>query len=500
MIRNGTIDGGLLARRAREGARIAGLTAGLALATLAALIFPPAAILALAILLAAAAAKAPRRRAVPKKFLMPLLYASAASLPLWPVYLHLKLGPAPILTPPRVLIYALTICWIYDMAVSPLRRGQFLTAMRRGALIAVPVTALWMLSLLSLPFAEGRLIAAQEFFRQTTIWLAPFLAVLTYVRRTRELRRVLALLAAAAGASGAVALIETASGHLLASALSPFVSDAGSWLEAAQTQKVRDGVFRAQGPHTHPLSLAEVLAAFAPIALGFAVAARRHATRLLWLFCLALIVGGVLATSSRGALVAIIFALGIASFILAGRVLQRESAFRWRPAAGLALMLMIVAAAPLGIAAHKMISGAAGESAARSTQSRIDQIEQAWPLIAERPLGGYGTGRAARVLGYWGATLTVDNYYLNLALDLGLPGPAALLAIFAGMALFAMRRARRAPPDIAPIFAGLASAALALAMCRMILSQTGNLAILYLLLGAMAGSAAAPRAQRALRR
>lgn len=478
------------------GGAVIGFTIYISLAVFGALIFPPAAILFLAPVAVVVAMAAPAMRAAPKKLVMFLIYASALTLPLWPIYLHVKLGPAPILTPPRFMLYVVTALWLYDMMVSRLRRGQFIAALRRGRSVAAPVAFLSLLGLLSVPMAEGRLIAGQEFFRQTTIWLIPFLAAMTYVRRPREFKTIILLLTAAGGVSGAIAIAELSSGRLLANLLSPFIADNGEWLRSAQEMKIRDGVFRAQGPHTHPLSLGEFLALTAPIAFGLTICARTSARRLCWGLCLALIVAGAFATNSRGALLAIAIALTTAGAVFAYRFLKRAAAWRFRPAAGLAMALMLVSAPVLAVGAHGVVTGDAGASAARSSQSRIDQIEQAWPKIMKRPALGYGTGRAARVLGYWGATLTVDNYYLNLALDLGLPGPLALLAAFAAMGATALKRSAGGPRDMAAIYVGLAGAATALAVTRTIVSQTGNLSILYLLLGGMAGAAAMGRARR----
>jgi O-antigen ligase len=320
------------------------------------------------------------------------------------------------------------------------------------------------------------------------------------VRRAREFRLLIVCMVGAAAASGAIALVEVASGRLLASVLSPFISDSGEWLQAAQAQKIRDGVFRAQAGHTHPLSLGEFLALAAPVAFGLAISARRPAARAQWFVALALIAGGAFATGSRGAFLAIAISMSLAAGIFALRFLRRAAAWRFRPAAGLALALTLLASPAIGVVAYQVIAGKTGASAARSSQDRVDQIEKAWPKIMARPVGGYGTGRAARVLGYWGSTLTIDNYYLTLALDYGLPGPLALAALLAGMGLLAMRRAAATRGDIAAIHIGLGAAAAALAVMRMIVSQTGNMSFLFVLLGALAGAHIAGRVAGGSRR
>lgn len=470
----------------------------IAVAVFGSLIFPPAAVLFFAPVMAAIAIKAPSLRAAPKQIVMPLLYAGVFLLPLWPVYLNLKLGPAPILTPPRLILYAVTAFWIYDMTVSALRRGQLRQALTRGWLIAAPIGFLWALSLVSTPLAEGKSVAAAEFFRQTTVWWIPFLVAATYVRRAREFRRCVVLAAIAAGALGAIALCEVATGKLLANLLSPFIRDDQTWLQAAQALKIRDGVFRAQATHTHPLSLGQFLAMLAPVALALCVSARSNSRRVLWAICLLLVVGGALAANSRGAFLGLAVSLFAAAAIFAFRFLKRASSWRFRPAAGLVMAIALVLSPVMAVGAGAMIAGKGGESAARSSQSRADQIEQAIPKIMKRPLTGYGPGRAARVLGYWGTTLTVDNYYLTTALDLGVLGPLGVLAGIGGMGALSLRRSTRPPRSLAAIHVGLFGAAAALAMMLAITSQTGNFGFLFVLLGAMAGASSSARPGRTL--
>jgi len=460
-----------------------------AIATVATLFAPLAFFLFIAPIVLLAIAAAPAGRAAPKNIIMPLLLAGAVMMPLWPAYIHLKPGPLPILTPPRLLLYAVTAFWLYDMVFSPLRRGQFLVAIKKSRMIAGLVMLLFVLNFLSLPMAMGRALAGQEFFRQTIIWFIPFCAFATYVRNFPDFRRLLAASVIGAALAGIVAVAELGTGKLLASYLSPLISGDGEWLRIAQEQKIRDGVFRAQATHTHPLSLGEFLALAAPLAVGFGIAAKGR-RRVFWGAALLAIVCGVLATNSRGAFFGLTAGLGLTGGVLLLRFLKTAAAHRFRPAVGLAALFLIIAAPVLVVGVNKFVTGDAGTSAARSSQSRIDQIQMAWPKILERPVIGYGTGRAVRIIGYWGRTLSVDNYYLSLAVDLGLPGPITFLCIMIFCMRSSMGQAKHSPPDMGWMLIGFAGAMAAFAVSRSIVSQTGNLSFFYLILGAYVGAAA----------
>lgn len=460
-----------------------------AIATFATLIVPAALAVFLAPFIVIGFAYAPQGKAAPKAIIAPMLVLAAALMPLWPVYIHMKLGPAPILTPPRLILYAVTAFWIYDMTASPLRRGQFLVALKRSPWLSGLVFGFFILNALSVPIAEGTLYAAQEFFRQIVIWLLPFCAFVTYVRKFSEFKKLLAVTAISAGIAGAIAVMELGTGTLLAMKLSPLISDNATWLRITQELKSRDGVFRAQATHTHPLSLGEYLGFCAPLALGLLIGARGW-MRALWVGVLLAILGGIVATSARGALLGAAAGLGAAGALIVLRMLYNERHARFRPAVGLATVFLIIASPVLAFGAHKIITGEAGTSAARSSQARIDQIKIAWPKIMKRPVGGYGTGRAARIIGYWGRTLSVDNYYLSLAVELGLPGPIVFFSMLVLVAQTAQRRSKRAPPDQRWVLIGLTGAMAAFAVSRSILSQTGNLSYFYLLIGAYVGATA----------
>jgi hypothetical protein len=228
----------------------------------------------------------------------------------------------------------------------------------------------------------------------------------------------------------------------------------------------------------------------APFALAFLIAARDAKGRLLWGAAFLVIALAGVVTNSRGAMIVMALSMLAMGAILFHRFLQRGAAMRWRPLFGLFFLGAIALSPALLVGGHKLISGGAGTSAANSTQSRIDQVEQALPKIMQRPVGGYGTGRSTRVLGYWGRTLTIDNYYLSLALDLGFPGPIAFFTILAAWGAAGLKRSRRCHPSLGILYVACFAAASSVAIGRTIISQTGNLAILYVLIAGFAGAGA----------
>lgn len=476
----------------------AGFTLYVALAAAAAVILPPLAFLFLLPPVAVLWAKAPEARAVPRDLAFTLILIAVVLLAVWPVYIFVKLGPMPILTPPRIVLYAVSAMWLYDMAVSRHRRAQFSLAARRSRAVTWSVFGLFGLGLLSLPLAEGKALAIPEFFRQTMIWLLPFCAVLTYCRRTRDFERVVKAFVIGGVIVAGVAVVEAATQQLMAIVLSPLIQGDDVWLQNVQLQKIRDGFFRAQASHTHPLSLGEHMAFVAPFALALAARAKEARVKWLWSAAFLLILLGAIATNSRGAALGMTVALGFMAVIFTVRFFATARAARFRPLVGLATAILLLSSPVIAAGTYAMISGKGGVSASNSTQSRLDQMEQAWPKILKRPVLGYGVGRSSRILGFWGQTLTIDNYYLTLALDFGFPGPLAFFAMLAAFGVAGLKRAMASAPHMTAIYLACAASAASILISRTITSQTGNLAMIFVLIAAFAGAqAAAARRRRA---
>ena len=319
------------------------------------------------------------------------------------------------------------------------------------------------------------------------------------MRSFRAFKRVLVVTVISAGIAGLIALIEVGSGTLLATKLSPFIETNEEWLRITQQIKSRDGVFRAQATHTHPLSLGEFLAMCAPLSLAFAIAARGF-QRVFWAVMFIVIFGAIIGTNARGAIFAATAGIGVSAVIMAVRIMCESRLSQLRPVIGLAAVFLIAASPVLIIGGHKVVTGEVGTSAARSSQARLDQIEKAWPKIAKRPIGGYGTGRSAVLVGYWGRTLSLDNYYLSLAVETGIPGAIVFISIMIIAARMSLRRAKKAPRRWGWILIGFAGAMVAFMITRSFLSQTGNLSYFFPLMGAFIGASAHFRPKRIVTR
>ncbi len=431
---------------------------------------------------------APESKPIPRSLTRVVLYLGIALMPIWPVYLHVQLGPTPILTPTRAMFYALSGIWLYEMACVSWRRKQFLVAVRRLPIVFWLITALFILKILSVPMAEGKAIAIKETFRQIMIWYIPFLAVLTYVQRRKYLDFVITLVVIASSGVALIALGEYATQTALAEKLSPIIGHQ-EWLTNITEAKIRDGVFRSQATHTHPLSMGEHLSMVMPLAMYKVYRKGAFWPRVFFAGIVFLLVAASLLANSRGALIGGVIAFCLTGFMMAQAWIRKPEALAFRPLIGMIFAGALLFSPVAGIAAWKLTTGEEGTQAARSTEGRMEQIEFAWPKMLERPVLGWGTGRSVQILGWWGGVASIDNYYLNLGLELGFPGPLLYLATFMVIAGIGFRRGLK---DIYDPYSGLWFAYCGFAVCfmitRSILSITTNVELFMVLAAALVGS------------
>ena len=88
---------------------------------------------------------------------------------------------------------------------------------------------------------------------------------------------------------------------------------------------------------------------------------------------------------------------------------------------------------------HKMVFG--GGAQAASNAARQNQIHMAIPRFLENPIG-HGPSQSGLAMGYSADSfITIDNYYITLALDYGIIGISAFLTIFGLAIVFGSRSA-----------------------------------------------------------
>ncbi len=266
--------------------------------------------------------------------------------------------------------------------------------------------------------------------------------------------------------------------------------------------------FRGFGQNPNTASLLFALAV--PVALWAALSARTRPRQALFAAALALLAGSIVASGSHGALVA--GAVGALAPALARTGLTRSAAFAVA-AVGAALAVGAViqtlpqpsnaastpavahsgpapkpgylnaeASYPLDADIGRPLPGG-GEPPLRRSFVATSGRSEAWAgaihQAAQRPLLGFGFGTEARVFvdryyRFFGGL--PENSYIGIALQLGIVGLAALLALVA--VLVVRGRAGLSGPrrDLAAACLGVLAAGLAMAVVQSYLYSVGNIA------------------------
>lgn len=205
----------------------------------------------------------------------------------------------------------------------------------------------------------------------------------------------------------------------------------------AGARRLGSGKYRVQTIHSTALGCAEFLALATPFVIHFAMGSFRPIVKVAAAVSLPLIFYTILATDAR---------LGVVGFFMAGMLyLLTWSIMRWRnrsdsilgPAIVLAYPAIFCAFMAATFVVQRLKSMVWGSGATTySNQGRLDQLAAGIPKVLTRPWG-YGASRGAEELGYTNlaGSMTIDNYYLLIALDYGLLGlvfyyGAILLVIF----------------------------------------------------------------------
>ncbi|WP_433556702.1 O-antigen ligase family protein [Pseudonocardia xinjiangensis] len=213
-----------------------------------------------------------------------------------------------------------------------------------------------------------------------------------------------------------------------------------------------DAVIRAVGTFSNPNLLAAFLVLLLPVAAAGAARLADHASRLLAAGIVVVGYAAVLLTASRGGALAAV--AGVVVFVVVRRsVSNGDGARRRRTGTGVALLLGVVCSAVAAGTALLLLApdGLVGV--------RAEVWTAAVRLTAEHPLG-VGPGRAGALLD---AAIPGDeafqhahDLWLNWAVETGVPGLVAVLALTVGTAIGIVRATRAGSAMAAAAGAGLA--------------------------------------------
>lgn len=405
---------------------------------------------------------------------------SFSALLLWPRYAYFRIGALPGVTPPRLMVSLLILCFIANWIKSAKSRSTFARSTHGIAAGVSLVVAFCGSRLLSVIVSADPAPSLFPLINELVFFGGGFLVALEVSREEGAPEALYRVLIAVTWGICAIAFAEYIKQKNIFMGVFPVTDEYA--LQAMQG-KIRDSGYRVQGTFDNPLSLAQYLSTVMPMLVSRVIGRKLDVWGVLAMAAAGASTLAIVMTGSRSALIFTVLAvLLLYAFAIKDRFARKEVTLGGGVASVVALIVLFI----LAISAVSYIEGLLlGRSAAEasSTNARLIMLDRAWPLVLEKPLFGHGVSRAAQLIGFYGAggVLTVDSLLISFAVESGLVG----LLSYVGLILYALRSACTTPARgrCGYLFgAGLCSALGAFLVSSATLSLTGNLFFLAVLL------------------
>lgn len=364
-----------------------------------------------------------------------LFWAYMLSLMVWPDYLAFQFPGLPWITFARLFALPLALVYLISLSQSHAYRAETYDALKTTGPAWKFLLAFAILALISIAFSNKTNESLNKYIIAVYAWFSIFFVSFhIFLKRGRPTTFVVLIWGSAALACF-FGIWEARISQV------PWASHIPSFLQVedpivqqilAPKSRAATGIYRVQGKFTTPLGLSEFLALCAPFILHVTVT-----TRNIWLKLLGLVLGGtmiyiVVKTDSRLGSVGLLATGILYSLYFAVRRWQRDRDSLVSPLVILAYPTMVTLFIISSFFVRRIRNMVWGNGAySASTEGRLIQIEQGMPMILNRPWG-HGIGRAAETLGISNGegVITIDTYYLSVALEVGIIGFIVYYAVF----------------------------------------------------------------------
>lgn len=387
----------------------------------------------------------PDRPHAPTKTMEFFFAGLIVSLIIWPNYLALALPGLPWITVIRLTGFPMTFLLLICLSTSASFRSELRQSLRSVPGLWAAFIVFTAMQFLTLGFSKSIPSSIQRALLQQVNWTAVFVVCAWIFRKPGRAERYVALFVLLSLPVILVTVLESRQQKLLWTGHVPsFLKIDDPTAAAAMTGSVRGatGQYRAKATFSGPLGLGEYLAMMTPFCIHIALGAYRPILRIGAAVLVPAIFMCFILADSR---------LGIVGFLVSvllyglfwGLIKMRRERGSILAATVVYAYPAVFAMAMVGVMfvgkLHRMVFG--GGAQAASNAARQNQIHMAIPRFFENPFG-HGASQSGTALGYSADSfVTVDNYYISLALEYGIIGISAFLAIFGTAIVFGARSA-----------------------------------------------------------
>jgi hypothetical protein len=356
-----------------------------------------------------------------------LFFSFIAVLAVWPDYLALSLPGLPWVTAIRLIGIPLSLIFLVSLSQSKDARINVSRALTSSGASWKALLLFFIIAAVTLPLSETPVTSLNKYIVALYSWLAIFMIAMFIFQEPGRSRYFAQLIWSTSLVSCFIGLQEYRISQV------PWAGHIPSFLKIEDPiiAKILSGVARAaigehrvQGKFTTPLSFAEFLALVAPFLIHFMVHGRHLIERVAAALTIPLITFVIITTDSRLGIIGLILSvLGYVFFWALHRwSSNRNSIIAPLIVVGYPAFSIIVLISSFTVGRLRNAIWGSGAYQA-SNISRQVQIEDGLGIVARQPWG-HGLGRAAETLGHTDLDgfLTIDSYYLSVALEVGLVG------------------------------------------------------------------------------
>jgi hypothetical protein len=425
----------------------------------------------------------------PEAWIDRYLFILAAFCVIWPNYVAVAPPGLPWITFQRLFNSLLMVVFLISLSISSQFREKVADLRNSTPVLFYGMVIFTCLQFILLPMSSRIQASFQLALNYQFAWTVPFFAAALVFQKPGRAGLMLNLFWGAGVFVALIGLWESKVQHVLwAYSLPSFLKIQDPAVQRILAVNIRSasGMYRVQSAFPSPLALSEYMALCLPILLVRLEHAKSWVTRVLAAASIPLFLFMIHLTDAH---------LGnIASAVVITLYGVHWAARRWMTVKDSILAPALVLSVPAGIIAlfgaslvvpkvRNMMWGDGSHAA--STAARVAQYSRGIPKILMNPIG-YGPGQGGLTLGYSenGGMLTIDAYYLSIALEYGVIG----FLVFYGMFLWTVKDLMLLSitepdnPDL-PSLKALGFTLLAFIVIKSVFSQQDNHTVVFIFLG-----------------
>lgn len=434
----------------------------------------------------------PDERTAPTRTLNFLFFAFSIALIVWPNYLAVALPGLPWITLIRLFAFPLALIFVVCLSTSKDFRSKLYGSINSTPLLWKLLVCFVAIQFFSIAMSHNKGDSIQKFIIDQVYWTSAFFVSAYLFLKPGRIEKWSALNWILAIIVCAIAILEYRARSILwAGHIPSFLKIEDPSVQRILAGHMRAGTneYRAQSTFGTSLGLSEYLALIVPFVITFISRNYHLIVRLVAVISIPLMVTVVILTDSRLGVVGCFLTFLIYTLVISGRVWLQNRRSILGPAIVITYPIMFAATVAMTfVVGHirRHVWGTGAQQA--STEARYAQYNMGLPKVWHNPLG-HGVGMGADTLGYFtpDGTLTIDAYYLAIALEYGVLGFIVYFGMI-GMGVYAAgweaifrKDADRDRSFLLP----LAISLLNFFVIKSVFSQQDNHPLIFIMLGAV---------------